>query len=116
LTSGYFNEVFCFVSWKKREKTMESMTKDFLMQTLQTQQRTSDDIAEIKATLKEAAQIVKFLNRDVVEIKTRVEKLERHPGECLAAKRHEAWSMTGRDFAWLIGLIAAIGAALAIRF
>jgi hypoxanthine phosphoribosyltransferase len=57
------------------------------MQTLQTQQRMSDDISDIRATLKEAAQIVTHLNRDVSDMRSRLEKVERHPMECQAATR-----------------------------
>jgi phage shock protein A len=94
---------------------MEEITKDLLMQTLQTQQRMSDDISEIKATLKEAAQIVTHLNRDVSELRMRVEKVEKHPMECQAATRHSAWAMTGRDFVWVLGLLAAIASVWALR-
>jgi len=75
----------------------------------------SDDISEIKATLKEAAQIVTHLNRDVADMRARLEKVERHPLECQAATRHSAWAMTGRDFMWILGLIAALGAVWALR-
>ncbi len=94
---------------------MEDMTKDLLMQTLQTQQRMSDDISDIRATLKEAAQIVTHLNRDVSDMRSRLEKVERHPMECQAATRHSAWSMTSKDFLWVLGLIAAIASVWALR-
>jgi regulator of replication initiation timing len=94
---------------------MEEITKDLLMQTLQTQQRMSEDISEIKATLKEAAQILTHLNRDVSELRSRLEKVEKHPMECQAATRHSAWSVTGKDFMWVLGLLAAIASVWALR-
>jgi len=94
----------------------EEITKDLLLQTLQTQQKMSEDIAEIKGTVKEAAQIVTHLNRDVTEIKDRLRKVESHPLECPAARRHDAWSMTSRDLLWLLGLVAAIAGVIAIKW
>lgn len=91
------------------------MTKDLLMQTLQTQQRMSEDISDIKATLKEAAQIVTHLNRDVSDMRNRLEKVERHPLECQAASRHSAWSLTGKDLMWVLGLVVAIASVWALR-
>lgn len=87
--------------------TNEDMSKDLLLQTLQTQQKMSEDIADIRATIKEASQIMIHLNRDVADVRNRVEHLERHPNECPAAKRHSAWALSAKDVMWLLALAAA---------
>lgn len=87
--------------------TNEDISKDLLLQNLQTQQKMSEDIADIRATIKEASQIMIHLNRDVSDVRNRVEHLERHPNECPAAKRHSAWALSAKDVMWLLALAGA---------
>jgi len=88
----------------------EDITKDLLLQTLQTQQNIGKDIADIKATIKEAAQIMTTLNRDVADVRSRLERCEKHPLECSAARRHSAWALSAKDLLWLLGLAGAVWA------
>jgi len=88
----------------------ENMTKDLLLQTLQTQREIGQDIAEIKATVKEASQIITTLNRDVADVRGRLERCEKHPMECQAARRHTAWALSAKDLLWLLGLAGAVWA------
>lgn len=93
-----------------------------LERTLETQERMSNDIADIKATIKEAAQVMGFLSRELselkakadrefVELRTRCERLEAHPVSCPALLKYNAWAFSLRDVAWLLTLV---GVAVAI--
>ena len=95
-----------------------------LERTLETQERMSSDIADIKATIKEAAQVMGFLSRelsevksrverDFIEIRTRCERLEAHSSNCPALMKYNAWAFSLRDVAWLLTLA---GVAVAIWF
>jgi len=90
--------------------SVEDMTKDLLLQTLQTQREIGQDIADIKATVKEAAQIMTTLNRDVADLRSRLERCEKHPSECTAARRHSAWALSAKDLLWLVGFAGVVWA------
>lgn len=97
-----------------------------LERTLQTQEKMSDDIADIKGTLKEAAKVVSHLGESLENVRSehkvlcqKVETIERtvekHPQMCPAMQRHSAWSFSMRDVFWIaamLGSIAAVYAAL----
>jgi hypothetical protein len=95
-----------------------------LERTLETQERMSIDIADIKATIKEAAQVMGFLSRelsevksrverDFVELRTRCERLEAHSSTCPALLKYNAWAFSLRDAAWIL---AVVGAAVAVWY
>ena len=108
------------------ELDVNSIMMQTLERTLATQEKMSDDIADIKGTLKEAAKVVSLQGQIIEDIRAehkalsqKVETLERtvekHPQTCAAMQRHSAWSFSARDIFWiatLIGSIAAVYAAL----
>jgi hypothetical protein len=83
-----------------------------LLLLLQTQQKMSDDIADIKATIKEAAQILIFLRRDHDEFKTetrnRLSQLEKAHLECPARLKMQGWALSLRDVLWLVCAVASV--------
>lgn len=85
---------------------MDDISKELLLQSMNTQQKISDDISDIKATIKEGAQIVIFLNRDVALVKERLDAIERHPLECPALTKYNAWAFSVRDMAWILTLLS----------
>lgn len=87
---------------------MDDNSQLFLL--IQTQQKMGEDIADIKASIKEAAQILIFLRRDQdelkAELKKRIEQLEKQHQECPARLKMQGWSIGLRDYFWLISTIA----------
>jgi hypothetical protein len=84
----------------------------------------SSDIADIKATIKEAAQVMGFLSREIAEVKSRVERdfielrtrcerMEGHSSNCPALRKYNAWAFSLRDVAWVLTLV---GVAVAIWY
>jgi len=87
-----------------------------LERTLETQERMSNDIADIKATIKEAAQVMGFLSRelsevksrverDFIELRTRCERMEAHTSNCPALMKYNAWAFSLRDLAWFLTFV-----------
>ena len=88
---------------------------------LENQQRMAEDISEIKATLKELAQIGLFLRRDQDELKEahkkqneRMSILEETHRNCPARLRHQAWALSAKDLAWLLAFLAALAGAMIV--
>ena len=82
---------------------------------LENQQRMAEDIAEIKAAVREAAQVVVFMQRDQNELKNRVEKCEQNYQNCPARVQHNALMFSTRGIMWLLTLIATV-LGLAVYF
>ncbi len=80
---------------------------------IQAQQKMADDISEIKIMVKEAAQVIHFLRRDQDEMKVRLERVESAHINCPARAKAAAWSISARDFAWLVALMGGIVAVWA---
>jgi hypothetical protein len=72
------------------------------------QQKMSEDIGDIKATVKEAASIITFVRRDQDELKVRLDRLEIMHNNCPARQKMNAWSMGAKDIAWLLALVGGI--------
>jgi hypothetical protein len=81
---------------------------------LQTQQKMSDDIADIKATIKETAQIMLFIRKDHDELKMKVDRLESNQLSCPARIRAQNWYITSKDLLWFFTVLAAIASVIVL--
>lgn len=106
------------------ELDVNSIMMQTLERTLATQEKMSDDIADIKGTLKEATTVVSHLSASIENVRmehkalsqkveTLEKSVEKHPQTCAAMQRHSAWSFSARDIFWLAALVGSIAAVYA---
>jgi adenylosuccinate synthase len=95
------------------------MTENELSVFLSEQKRMASDINEIKITVKEAAQVVIYMQKtvdevkersekEITEVKTRLTGLERAHNDCPARLRVQGWGMSAKDLAWLVAFVGGI--------
>jgi hypothetical protein len=87
--------------------------QDIPMNFQQIQQKMSDDIADIKSTIKETAQIMIFQRRDHDELKIKVDKIDHNQLTCPARLRTTSYGMTLKDIFYFITLFSAIMTSVA---
>jgi hypothetical protein len=101
------------------ERTLQTQEK-----TLEKQEKMSDDISEIKGAIREAVKTVSFLYERLENVRTEHKQLsdkvdsvktcfEKHPTECPARQRHNAWSFSLKDLLWFATLAGALAAVYA---
>lgn len=75
---------------------------------LENQQRMTEDISDIKASVREAAQIVVFMQRDQNELKQRLNIVETSCAQCPARNHYGAITTTSKALLWILTLVATI--------